>query len=65
VTDTAALPSDHLLSVEELSDFLQVPEATLYQWRCKGTGPRGIKVGKYVRYRRTDVDAWLEARATT
>ena len=56
---------DTLMTTEQLAEFLQVPLATLYQWRHKGTGPKGLKVGKHVRYRRTDVDAWLERQAAT
>ncbi|MCF6507381.1 helix-turn-helix domain-containing protein [Blastococcus sp. MG754426] len=54
---------DRLLSAQELADFLGVPLGTLYQWRTKGSGPRGMRVGKHVRYRRTDVDAWLDQQA--
>lgn len=52
-----------LLSVDDLSGVLGVPVNTLYQWRTKGTGPRGIRVGKYVRYRPADVDAWIDRQA--
>ena len=37
-----------------------MPIKTLYDWRHKGCGPLGMRVGRYVRYRRSDVDAWLE-----
>jgi excisionase family DNA binding protein len=56
---------DPLLSPEQLSKELNgIPVATLYQWRLKGTGPRALKVGRHLRYRRSDVDAWLERCAT-
>jgi excisionase family DNA binding protein len=53
-----------LLSPEGLAELLGVSVATCYAWRYKGTGPRSIKVGKHLRYRRADVDAWLEANAS-
>ncbi|MGH8936884.1 MAG: DNA-binding protein [Acidimicrobiia bacterium] len=28
-----------------------MPAATLYQWRYRGEGPRGFRVGKHLRYR--------------
>lgn len=31
------------------------------KWRAKAKGPPFIKVGRLVRYRRSDVDAWLRA----
>jgi excisionase family DNA binding protein len=51
-----------MLSVEELAEILQVPEDTIYYWRSQGAGPRGIKVGRYVRFRQSDVEAWLATR---
>jgi excisionase family DNA binding protein len=50
------------MSVQELADYLGVPRSTVYQWNYAGTGPRFLRVGKYSRYRRADVDAWLEER---
>lgn len=51
-----------LMTIEDLSAYLGVPKNTLYQWRTKGKGPVGRKVGKHVRYRESDVDAWLEGQ---
>lgn len=48
-----------LWRVTEVSAFLGVPVATLYQWRHLGTGPRAYRLGKHLRYRQTDVEAWL------
>jgi excisionase family DNA binding protein len=55
--------SEQLLSPEGLSQELGVPVRTLYQWRYRGDGPPGFRVGRHLRYRRRDVDAWLEERA--
>ena len=52
--------SSKLLTVSELSDHLGVPVNTLYQWRTKGYGPTGRRIGKHVRYRPEDVDTWVE-----
>lgn len=51
-----------LLGVEELADYLGIPVATLYDWRVDGKGPRGIKVGRHVKFTVADVRAWLDAR---
>jgi excisionase family DNA binding protein len=48
-----------LLAPEEVARFLGIPLKTLYQWRYKGVGPRGLRIGRHVRYRPADVDAWL------
>lgn len=54
--------ADRLMTVEEVSNYLQVPIRTLYRWRVEGEGPLGIRIGKYVRYRRSDLDSWLADR---
>ena len=52
--------SSRLLSTEEVARILVVPVTTLYCWRYKGTGPRAFRVGKHLRFRLSDVMAWLE-----
>jgi excisionase family DNA binding protein len=56
-------PETQLLTVEELGRILRVPKATIYRWRSTGEGPRGYSIGRYVRFRWSDVEAWLEERA--
>lgn len=53
---------DTLLVPQVVADALGIPVQTLYVWRTKGAGPRGIKVGRHLRYRRSDVEAWLDAQ---
>lgn len=52
-------PSERLLSPDDVAAFLGVPVRTLYQWRYKGTGPRGLRIGRHLRYRQSEVDTWL------
>lgn len=47
-----------LLSMQDLAERYGVPLATIRQWRHKGYGPKGFPVGRYVRYRLADVEAW-------
>jgi excisionase family DNA binding protein len=43
--------------------YLGISEASLRLWRSEGKGPRHFRAGeKLVRYRRADLDAWIEAR---
>jgi predicted DNA-binding transcriptional regulator AlpA len=51
-----------LIDPPALSTKLGIPEATLSQWRYRSIGPAYIKVGRHVRYRDEDVDAWLDAQ---
>lgn len=49
-----------LLSISELSEYLGVPESTIYYWRQNGTGPKGFRAGRYLRWRLEEVRAWEE-----
>jgi excisionase family DNA binding protein len=51
------------LSPQDLADYLAVPVATVYRWRHRHEGPKGLRVGRHVRYRRSDVETWLEGQA--
>jgi predicted DNA-binding transcriptional regulator AlpA len=54
---------DELLTIAEVAAIVRAPVATLRYWRHLGTGPRSFRVGRGVRYWRTDVTAWLEAQS--
>jgi excisionase family DNA binding protein len=54
---------DKLMTVEALAEYLGVPVATVYAWNSRGLSPKRYRVGKHVRYRRADVDAWVDAQA--
>jgi excisionase family DNA binding protein len=47
----------------QVSSYLGIPEKTLAEWRWQGKGPRYVRVGRHVRYRWSDVEAWLETQA--
>ncbi|MEP6817391.1 MAG: helix-turn-helix domain-containing protein [Marmoricola sp.] len=51
------------MTIKEVAAVLRVPEATLRYWRYLGTGPRGFRVGRSVRYWRTEVALWLEEQS--
>ena len=59
--ETTSTPSDlePLLSIEELSEYLDVPIRTLYDWRLSGKGPCAVHVGRQLRYFVHDVQEWL------
>ena len=50
---------ENLLSTKELSEYLNISEKTLIQYRLKGIGPRYVKIGHLVRYRKVDADQWV------
>jgi excisionase family DNA binding protein len=53
--------SDHdLMTFEEVADRLRVPVGTIRNWRVDGIGPNGAKIGRRVKFRRADVEAWIK-----
>jgi excisionase family DNA binding protein len=55
--------TEPLLTVDELAQWLGLNPGTLRYWRHVNRGPRSLSVGGAVRYRRADVEAWLEQGA--
>lgn len=51
--------ADNLFTLGEVAKLLRIPPATLRYWRHQHTGPRSFRIGRHVRYSRTDVEAWL------
>ena len=58
-TQAKVLDDDRLLVPDEVAAFLRVSRRTLETWRYQGDGPNYIKVGGLVRYRASDISAWL------
>ena len=56
---TARNPGDEMLTLQEACAYLRIPEGTLRYWRHLGSGPRSFKIGRHVRYLRTDLVLWL------
>jgi predicted DNA-binding transcriptional regulator AlpA len=54
--------TEKLMNTKELSAHLGIAVSTLLLYRSEGTGPRYIKMGRLVRYRVCDVEAWLAER---
>lgn len=54
--------TEQLLTREEVSSRLRVPEGTLKFWHIEQKGPRAQRVGRNIRYREADVDVWVRAQ---
>lgn len=50
------------LTTREAAQYLGLAVSTLNKWRCHGGGPEFLKLGRAVRYRREDLDAFLATR---
>jgi len=51
-----------MLTTKEAADLLRIKETTLEQWRWSGRSPVFVKLGRCVRYRKADLEAFIEAR---
>jgi predicted DNA-binding transcriptional regulator AlpA len=59
--------TSELLTTREAASVLSLSAATLHTWRCKRgriardglNGPQFLRIGRTIRYRRADLDAWM------
>jgi predicted DNA-binding transcriptional regulator AlpA len=58
----AKRPADELLTLEEVAAIMKLPPATLRKWRAEGRPPQAFRLGKWLRYRRSVVEAFLAAQ---
>jgi excisionase family DNA binding protein len=60
--DTLANPNE-LLNREQTAELIGVAASTLDQWRCyRRHGLPFIRVGRLIRYKRSQIEAWLKSR---
>jgi excisionase family DNA binding protein len=53
-----------LLSVKDVAEWLGVRPAKIYEMERNDTGPRCIRIGKLIKFRREAVIEWLENSET-
>ncbi len=63
MTEVNPIHHNQLMTPSEVAELLQVPVRTIHNWRYRNTGPKGFRVGKHVRFKRSDVEAWIEELA--
>lgn len=54
-----------IMKVEMAAEYLGMSVSTLNKWRCHGGGPLFMKLGRAVRYRREDLDAFIAERMSS
>jgi predicted DNA-binding transcriptional regulator AlpA len=52
----------NLLTLDQVVDLTGLSRSTLAKKRCSGTGPAFFKLGRQIRYDRTDVERWILSR---
>ena len=50
---------NQLMTALQVAERLQVPIATVHNWRYRSIGPKGFRVGKHLRFDRNEVEAWI------
>ena len=62
MTNPHSLVTECLLSVEEVAELLRVPVSWVYEHTSRRVNNRipGFRLGKYWRFRKADVLAWIE-----
>lgn len=53
--------SSEVLTTLEAASYVRLGKPTLERFRVSGDGPLYCKLGGSVRYRKADLDLWLEA----
>jgi len=53
-----------LLTERDVAKLLRVSLAAVRKWRLQERGPKYLKIGSLVRYRRSDLDVWLNSLPT-
>ncbi len=56
---TNSIGYGQLMTEAEVAETLRISVRTLQAWRVSGNGPRYAKIGRSVRYRRSDIDNWV------
>jgi predicted DNA-binding transcriptional regulator AlpA len=51
-----------LRTTPEAAAYLKYKPSTMNQLRWKGCGPRFVRIGRSVRYRQSDLDAFIDAQ---
>jgi hypothetical protein len=56
-------PKQEMMNEHQVADHLNMSVASVRRWRCLRKGPKFLKIGSAVRYRRVDVESWLSSCA--
>jgi len=61
MNSTTSYPNEFesILTLSELAARLGVTAQTIYDLRSQGRGPRGFRIGRQLKFRASEVDAWL------
>lgn len=50
---------DRLVLIDEMAKRVGVSVDTARYWHATGYGPKGARIGRRLKYRESDIDAWI------
>jgi hypothetical protein len=56
---------DALMTEVQAADVLRLSIRTLQAWRTQRSGPSFVRAGRAIRYRRRDLNAWMDANTVS
>ena len=56
-------PENQILTVQDLKEFLNISEATIYKWKRERRLPY-IKIGRTLRFDKNSIIQWIEQYET-
>ena len=51
-----------LLTADALARLLAVSKLSIWRWRSAGRLPAPLRIGRVIRWRRSEIETWLAAR---
>ena len=62
MTEHRNINPDQLLTEKEVAGLICITQRALQNWRLRGGGPEFVKIGRSVRYQRSDVMQFINER---
>jgi predicted DNA-binding transcriptional regulator AlpA len=50
-----------MLNEKQVANYLSISVATVRRWRLFRSGPKYLKIGSAVRYKREDLETWIDS----
>ncbi len=62
---TTQMTNQALMSARQVAELLNISTRTLWRLKSAGRLPAAIRIGKSIRWRREDLDTWIEEGCQT
>src|SRR5690242_19298497 len=50
-----------MLTAQQVASYFDMSVACVRKWRVRRKGPKFVKIGRSIRYKRGDVESWLDS----